>query len=199
MTQGDTMKKPLGLIGLSAALILTVASCSDTDTRSDGDQFNDADVAFAQDMIPHHQQAIEMAELATERAQDPEVKVLADGIIASQDREIDTMTDWLEAWGEDVSSTSGGTDHGDMAHGDMGNGDMTGMMSEEDMNALEKATGAEFDHMFLTMMMEHHQGAIEMSQTEQAEGESPDAIALAKTIESDQESEIDKMETLLAS
>ncbi|MBA3311005.1 MAG: DUF305 domain-containing protein [Nocardioidaceae bacterium] len=193
------MKKPLGLIGLSAAMILTVASCSDTDTRSDGDQFNDADVAFAQDMIPHHRQAIEMAEIATERAQDPEVKVLADDIIASQDREIDTMTDWLEAWGEDVSSTSGEMDHGDIDHGDMDPGDMAGMMSEEDMNALEMVAGDEFDQLFLTMMIEHHQGAVEMSQTEQAEGESPDAIALAKTIESDQESEIDKMETLLAS
>jgi uncharacterized protein (DUF305 family) len=74
---------------------------------------------------------------------------------------------------------------------------MPGMMSDEDMTALEKATGAEFDQMFLTMMIEHHEGAIEMARTEQADGEYADAKALAEDIETAQTEEIQTMQGLL--
>jgi hypothetical protein len=80
----------------------------------------------------------------------------------------ETMTGWLESWGEGVpDSIMGGNDHGAMDHGDM-----PGMMSEEQMATLEDASGAEFDELFLRMMIEHHEGAIEMAQIEQADGES---------------------------
>ncbi|MDO3398079.1 DUF305 domain-containing protein [Nocardioides sp. SOB44] len=184
-------------VAFAVVAALTVAGCgSDTDsndsTASNGAQFNDADVAFAQSMIPHHEQAVEMATMAQERASSTEVKQLADKIAAAQGPEIDTMTGWLEDWGQEVSSDSmGGMDHS--------GGDMPGMMSDTDMESLGAATGAEFDQMFLQMMIEHHTGAIEMAQTEQQDGENPDAIGLAEKIEADQTAEIAQMEDLLGS
>ncbi|MDN4175598.1 DUF305 domain-containing protein [Nocardioides sp. SOB77] len=191
------MKRTLMSVAFAVVAALTVAGCgSDTDsndsTASNGAQFNDADVAFAQSMIPHHEQAVEMATMAQERASSTEVKQLADKIAAAQGPEIDTMTGWLEDWGQEVSSDSmGGMDHS--------GGDMPGMMSDTDMESLGAATGAEFDQMFLQMMIEHHTGAIEMAQTEQQDGENPDAIGLAEKIEADQTAEIAQMEDLLGS
>ena len=191
------MKRTLMSVAFAVVAALTVAGCgSDTNstgsTDSGGGQFNDADVTFAQSMIPHHEQAVEMATMAQERASSPKVKQLADKIAAAQGPEIDTMTGWLEDWGQEVSSDSmSGMDHS--------GSDMSGMMSDDDMESLGTATGAEFDQMFLTMMIEHHTGAIEMAKTEQQDGENPDAIALAEKIEADQTAEIAQMEDLLGS
>lgn len=178
---------------LLAASLLTLAACGNEDDTDTSAGHNDADVTFAQEMIPHHQQAIEMAALADTRAESQEVKDLAADIEAAQDPEIETMTGWLESWGEDVpeEGMSG------MDHGDMSSEDMPGMMSEDEMTDLEGA-GAEFDQMFLTMMIEHHEGAIEMAQTEQADGEFPDAIELAENIETAQTAEVQTMQDLLA-
>ena len=189
------MRKTL-TAALLAASLLTLASCGgnedDTDTSAG---HNDADVTFAQQMIPHHEQAIEMAELATSRAESQEVKELAADIEAAQGPEIETMTGWLESWDEDVPD-DGMTG---MDHGDMSSDDMAGMMSDEDMGELENASGAGFDRMFLTMMIEHHQGAIEMAQAEKADGEYPDAMAMAEDIETAQTEEIQTMQELLGS
>ncbi len=189
------MKRTLMSITFAVVAALTVAGCgSDTDsndsTGSGGAQFNEADVTFAQQMIPHHEQAVEMATMAQERASSPEVKQLAAKIEAAQGPEIDTMTGWLEDWGQEAPSDSmGGMDHS--------GSDMSGMMSDAEMESMGAATGAEFDQMFLTMMIEHHTGAIEMAKTEQQDGENPDAIALAEKIEADQTAEIAQMEDLL--
>ena len=194
------MKRTLMSITLAVVAALTVAGCgSDTDsngstgsTESSDAKFNDADVTFAQQMIPHHEQAVAMATMAQEQASSTEVKQLAAKIAAAQGPEIDTMTGWLEDWGKEVSSDSeGGMDHS--------GSDMSGMMSDAEMESMGAATGAKFDQMFLTMMIEHHTGAIEMAQTEQQDGENPDAIALAKKIEADQTAEIAQMEDLLGS
>ncbi len=191
------MKRTLMSITFAVVAALTVAGCgSDTDsndsTGSGGAQFNEADVTFAQQMIPHHEQAVEMATMAQERASSPEVKQLAAKIEAAQGPEIDTMTGWLEDWGQEAPSDSmGGMDHS--------GSDMSGMMSDAEMESMGAATGAEFDQMFLTMMIEHHTGAIEMAKTEQQDGENPDAIALAEKIEADQTAEIAQMEDLLGS
>ncbi|SDN69480.1 DUF305 domain-containing protein [Geodermatophilus sp. DSM 45219] len=156
---------------------------------------DDADVTFVQGMIPHHRGALEMAQLADGRAEDPRVLELADRIEAAQQPEIETMTGWLEQWGEPVpEQTDAGTDHGSMGHD---SSDMEGM-SAEDMAALEAASGAEFDRMWLEMMIAHHRGAVEMAQTEIAEGSDPDAVALAREIADSQAAEIEEMETLLA-
>lgn len=148
--------------------------------------FNDADVMFAQMMIPHHRQAVQMAALADTRAADAEVKTLAAQIKAAQDPEIQTMTGWLSSLGKPAPAMSG------MSHG------MPGMMSDADMTKLEAATGKDFDKQFCTMMIAHHRGAVTMAQDELKHGANPDAKALAQRIITAQQAEIDTMNTILA-
>ena len=196
----ETKHKTLKLVTPLVALGLALTACGGGGSGSgaaSGDH-NDQDVSFATEMIPHHAQAVQMSEMAVENAQSQEVKDLAEDISAAQDPEIETMSSWLEAWGEDVPDTGG--DMGGMDHGGMdGMEDMPGMMSSEEMDELESASGSAFDEMFLSMMIEHHEGAIEMAQTEQADGEYPDAIDLAETIEETQTSEIETMKEILGS
>ncbi|WP_448061801.1 DUF305 domain-containing protein [Cellulomonas hominis] len=160
---------------------------SPTGTEETAD-FNDADVTFATDMIPHHRQAVEMANLAPSRAQNQQVMDLAMQIQDAQDPEIQTMSGWLTAWGKPVPE--------DMSGMDM-SGSMPGMMSAEEMSELEGMSGAEFDEMFLEMMIKHHQGAIRMAETELADVENPDAIALAQQVKAAQTAEIATMKGLL--
>jgi uncharacterized protein (DUF305 family) len=136
-----------------------------------------------------------MAQLAASRSSDPEVKQLAADIEAAQGPEIETMTGWLEEWGEDVPS---GGDMGDMDHSDMSDdGSMPGMMSDQQMADLSGATGMDFDMMFLATMTEHHQGAIEMAMEEQENGKNPDCIALAEQIETGQQDEVTDMQEMM--
>jgi uncharacterized protein (DUF305 family) len=163
---------------------------------------NAADVSFSQDMLVHHQGAIQMARMAEEQASTQQVKDLVKRIEAAQGPEIDEMTSWLKAWGEPVSpsNTTGNMDHssGSKGSGSMGSGAM-GMMTNEQMNQLMGAQGASFDRMFLEMMTTHHQGAIEMAKIEQTDGSSPQAIALAKSIETSQTAEVAEMAQMLKS
>lgn len=159
-----------------------------------------ADVRFAQQMIPHHVQAVEMAAMVPD-ASSPELRDLAAAIEAAQQPEIDRMTALLEAWGEEVpgAGASGGGGGGHEGHG--GSGDaagMDGMMSADDLEALGATTGPEFERTWLTMMIEHHQGAITMAEAELADGSDPDARALAQKIVDAQLAEITLMEQLLA-
>ncbi|MCW3839966.1 DUF305 domain-containing protein [Micromonospora yasonensis] len=153
--------------------------------------FGDADVMFAQMMIPHHRQAVAMAELAGSRAADPELKKLAGQIKAAQAPEIATMTGWLAAWGRPVPSASAGHGMPGMDHG------MPGMMSDAEMDKLGAASGTDFDRQFLTMMIAHHEGAITMAKDELARGENPDAKVLAEQIVTAQQGEIDTMKKML--
>ncbi|SEH03494.1 Uncharacterized conserved protein, DUF305 family [Nonomuraea solani] len=146
--------------------------------------FNDADVMFAQMMIPHHEQAVEMADLAATRASDPEVKELATKIKAAQDPEIQTMKGWLTGWGKPAPE-------GGMGH------DMPGIMSDEDMTKLKAAKGTKFDKLFAEQMIAHHNGAIDMARTEQANGADPTAKELAKTIETAQQAEVEQFQKIL--
>lgn len=152
--------------------------------------FNDADVTFAQMMIPHHEQAIEMSDSLLEKdGVDEQVRELAQQIKDAQQPEIDQMKDWLDQWGADESMGEMGHDMGDMGDG---------MMSEEDMGRLDDATGAEASSLFLEQMIMHHEGAIEMAEVEVENGENPDAVALAERIIEDQTNEIAEMQDLLA-
>ncbi|MFG1846505.1 DUF305 domain-containing protein [Micromonospora carbonacea] len=169
------------------------ATAAGTPTRGAA-AFGDADVMFAQMMIPHHRQAVEMAELAETRAADPEVKRLAAAIKAAQAPEIATMTGWLTGWGRPVPSPAPGHGH-DMPEMDH---EMPGMMSEADMAKLAGARGVGFDRQFLTMMIAHHEGAIAMAREELAEGANPAAKALAQQIATSQQGEIDQMRKILA-
>lgn len=151
--------------------------------------FNDADVMFAQMMIPHHQQAIEMADMILNKEGiDPGVLTLASDIKAAQQPEIDQLQSWLDEWGADMPDMDSmeGMDHGG------------GMMSEDDMAALEAATGAEASRLFLEQMTMHHEGAIEMAQDEVDNGQNPDAVEMAQTIVDTQTAEITEMQELLA-
>ncbi|WP_433380905.1 DUF305 domain-containing protein [Streptosporangium sp. CA-115845] len=155
-----------------------------TASQKPGASFNDVDVAFTQMMIPHHEQAVEMAKLAETRASDPEVKELAAKIEAAQGPEIATMTDWLSLWKAPAPEGHGGHV-------------MPGMMTEEDMVKLRAAKGARFDRMFAELMIAHHKGAITMAKTEQRDGADPKAKELARTIETAQQAEIEQMQELL--
>ncbi|MBO1741575.1 DUF305 domain-containing protein [Leifsonia sp. TF02-11] len=160
-------------------------STSSTDTVTS--DHNQADITFAMDMVPHHKQAIEMSDtLLAKQGVDPRVTDLAQKIKAAQQPEIDTMNGWLTTWGQK-------TDMGGM---DMGGG---GMMSQQDMDALKNASGADAAKLFLTQMIQHHQGAITMATTETGQGKATDAVTLAKKIAAAQTAEIATMKQLLAS
>ncbi|MEG9224880.1 DUF305 domain-containing protein [Aeromicrobium sp. Sec7.5] len=190
------MRKRLIAAAIAATAALALTACSDDDSSASlPDNVTEFDVTFAQEMIPHHEQATEMAALAQDRTTNPEILDIASRIEAAQDPEIETMTTWLQEWGVPEDSTN---EHSEMNHGQGSESSMPGMMSEDDMTALEDATGVEFDQMFLTMMIEHHEGAIVMAKTEIDSGTNPDAIALAEQIEAAQTAEIAEMEALLA-
>ena len=155
-------------------------------------EHNDQDTTFAQMMIIHHEGAIEMSQLAVEQADTPAVVALAERIAEAQGSEIDEMTAWLGAWGEDISPD----DHGGM---DMGGMDMNGMSQEEIMTQLDALSGAEFDQAFLEAMIAHHEGAMGMSEQQLADGQNPDAVTLAEKIIDDQQTEITEMQEILTS
>ncbi|MFB6689645.1 DUF305 domain-containing protein [Streptomyces virginiae] len=149
---------------------------------------NAADAAFAKGMIPHHRQAVEMADLAPSRVRSAEVKKLAEDIRKAQDPEIKTLSGWLTSWGEQVPA-EGAMDHS--AHG------TAGMMTAEQMDRLKAASGAAFDTAFMELMVEHHEGAVAMAKTEQAQGAFPAAKAMAEAIVTSQSAEIAQMNKLL--
>lgn len=163
------------------------APASASATASQG-KHSAADVAFAKGMIPHHRQAVEMADLAPGRAESAEVKKLAGEIKKAQDPEIKTLSGWLTSWGEEVPA------EGAMDHSMHGTG---GMMTAEDMDSLKKASGKAFDTAFMEMMIKHHEGAVEMAKTEKADGSFPDAKKMADAIITSQTAEISQMNSLL--
>ncbi|WP_040795645.1 DUF305 domain-containing protein [Nocardia higoensis] len=177
--------------GVTTTSVSAPAAPGTATTAVPAEAHNDADIAFAQQMIPHHQQAVMMAEMALMRSTDPQLIELAERIQAAQQPEIATMTAWLQAWGVPVM----GGGHGPGPHG--GGWPMPGMMNDEQMSHMGAATGAEFDRLWLTGMITHHEGAITMSRTELAEGAYPDAKAMAQHIIDGQQAEIDQMRDML--
>lgn len=166
------------------------------------EEHNDADVMFAQMMIPHHRQAVEMSEMMLSKdGISPEITDLATRIKDAQGPEIETMTGWLEAWDQPMEPEGGTEDHdmGSMGS-DMGSDSesMEGMMNEDQMSDLEAAEGDEASRMFLESMTAHHEGAIKMAQDEIDNGQNPEATELAETIVATQQTEIDEMKELLA-
>lgn len=199
----------LSAFPIAAALVFGLAACGSDDATSadtaadttpavtetsgatNGDAaLNDADAEFLQGMIAHHEQAVEMAEIALDptRGAGPEVLDLARRIQAAQEPEIEQMTAWLVAAGLPLTmDESGGHDMSSMA----------GMMSADDMDALAVATGADFDRMWLEMMIAHHEGAIIQSEAVVASGLNPEVRALAEQIIRDQRAEIAEMQALV--
>lgn len=180
------------LVPIIVLVALVGAACGDDDPSIDSGaaatDHNAADVEFAQGMIPHHEQAVEMADMAIAKAADQAIKDLATTIKQAQGPEIITMRGWLDGWGEGAAEAGG---HG----ADMDTSG--GMMSDQEMGELDKASGAAFDRLFLTMMIRHHEGAIDMAKAELDEGTYPPAKALATQITTSQAAEIDVMKGLL--
>ena len=189
------------LAALAAALFLSSCDSPASDGHTDPEHseessvaaepagFNADDVAFATNMIPHHQQAVEMSALVPDRSTNPEVIQLAERISAAQGPEIEALKVFLVQWKENPDSNSGHGGHGNMA--------MEGMVDAPTMAKLGSLNGAEFDTLWLQSMIGHHQGAIEMAKAEIANGENVDAIGMAKTIVDTQQAEIDQMKQML--
>ncbi|WP_326583096.1 DUF305 domain-containing protein [Streptomyces sp. NBC_00481] len=204
-----TLARRVAVVAASATAALVLAACggdgadghtagghgsasSSASSPTSAGAHNAQDVSFAQGMIPHHRQALEMAGLAADQASSAEVKDLAARVEKAQDPEIETMTGWLKAWGEDVPS---GAEMPGMDHS--GGAGMPGMMGGKDMAELEKASGTAFDTLFLTMMVEHHEGAVEMATAEKKKGAYGPATAMADDIVTAQTAEIAEMKKLL--
>ncbi|MFF9344492.1 DUF305 domain-containing protein [Streptomyces sp. NPDC014773] len=160
-----------------------LATGSGSGAPSAAGAFNDADVMFAQMMIPHHQQALEMAKLADGRAEDADVKKIVAAVEQAQDPEIQKMKAWLKGWGKPESAGMGHS--------------MAGMMSEQDMKDLSVAKGKDFDRTFAELMIAHHEGAVEMARTEQKDGENAEAKALAGEVVRTQAAEIAELRKIL--
>lgn len=207
-----TNKARLATVAGSVVLALTLTACggaaeeatpaqstdpTNTPSQSPGGtnvidaDHNEADTAFAQMMIVHHEGAIEMAELAVERAATNEVRTLAEGIAATQGPEIERMTSWLETWGENPAPA------GDMAGMDHSGMDMGGLDQDAAMEELQSLSGTKFDRRFLELMTEHHRGAVEMAEAQLRAGQNPEALELAQQIIDDQTTEIALMATML--
>jgi uncharacterized protein (DUF305 family) len=150
--------------------------------------YNADDVAFATDMIPHHQQAVELSAMVPDRSTNGELIALAQQVSAEQQPEINVMKVFLVQWNENPDTSSGHEGHGNT---------MAGMVDEATMTKLKSLTGAEFDKLWLESMISHHQGAIEMAKAEIANGDNVDAKALAKNIVTTQEAEIGQMKQML--
>ncbi|WP_328316016.1 DUF305 domain-containing protein [Streptomyces sp. NBC_00388] len=195
--------------GAAAALALALTACGSSGgdhasasghDRASGaaapapGKFDQADIAFAQMMIPHHQQAVSMARLAGGRASDGQVKSLAVDIEKAQGPEIRTMKGWLASWGKPASPSADHSMPG-MRHGS--GASMPGMMTGEAMSALKAARGHDFDRKFTEMMIGHHRGAITMAQEERRNGSNAAARKLAAAVIEDQRAEVGTMRKIL--
>ena len=214
--EGFVVRKTLIISGITLASALLLGACGGADSGSAsmpgmqsgapvagaGQQagHNPDDVAFVQQMIPHHTEAVDMAKLVASRSKNPQFIDLASRIEKGLDPGIQQMQGWLTAWNASMpgmSSSSMPGMSGDSMPG-MSGGSMPGMMSAGEMKQLEQAKGAEFDKMWVDMMIKHHQGAIDMAKTELTKGSSTDAKALAQKIIDAQQAEITEMQGLLS-
>lgn len=205
----STLTRKTTIIATGAALsALVLAGCGSSSTTKAGPSHstalptasfgpaasgphNDADVTFVTDMLPHHAQAVEMADMALGRDANTEVKALAAQIKGAQAPEIAAMSGWLAGWGQPIPA-SGHT------MGGMGSSmESEGMMSDDEMTSLDAASGTAFAKKWLTDMTTHHKGAVAMAKTELMDGQNTEAKALASRIIASQSVEISTMSKLL--
>ena len=179
---------PVGLAGCASADQPTANNASSPAAAPSAADVNDADVAFAQQMIPHHEQAVELSDLLLAKDDvDPDLVSVAEAIKAAQQPEIATMRTWLTDWGR-PATPSGHEGHG---------GSAGGMATEADLQRLRDGDTAEAERLFLELMITHHQGAITMAKAELEQGRHPAALALAQAVIDTQQAEITTMNTLL--
>ncbi|MEK0415459.1 MAG: hypothetical protein RL352_856 [Actinomycetota bacterium] len=194
------MKKTLSLMAVALVAVLAACGSNSSDTAGGSDAttasttatntFNDADVMFAQMMIPHHEQAIEMSDMALDPTMgaSEEILDLAAQIKDAQDPEITQMKNLLMAWNKPEAADSG-MDHSSM---------MSGMMSSDEMAELGKKMGKDFDVAWAEAMIAHHEGAIEMANTVLDDGTNADIRALAQAVIKGQQAEIETLRSLVA-
>ncbi|OMH34537.1 hypothetical protein BGP79_03775 [Tersicoccus sp. Bi-70] len=158
-------------------------SPSGTGSAAAADAHNNADVMFAQMMLPHHEQAVQLSDIVLAKTgMKAEITALAKRIKAAQTPEIATMTSWLSAWN---APTTASMDHG-----------MSGMVSAADVTALRDADGATAGTLFLTQMIGHHEGAVAMAKDQVTSGQNREAVALAQRVITSQSAEITEMKAL---
>lgn len=195
----NRIARRLGATTIALAMAGALAACSDSSAGnpptvsssadvSSSAPANDAaragDVMFAQMMIPHHQQAVEMADIALEKTSASEqVRALATEIKAGQDPEIKTMEGWLKDWGESAPAAT--MDHGS-----------GGMMTKAEMDELMAAEGAEFDSLWVALMIKHHEGAVVMAEEVLSTTQNPDVKSLAEAVVKAQTQEIARMKAM---
>ena len=173
--------------------VLLLGACAAPDERP----YDDADVLFATEMIPHHQQAVAMAALAPAHGASRPVQAVASQISAEQIPEIAQLRGMLAEWGQSAPTAApvgGMSGMGGGAPADAA----PGMMTADEMTQLEAAGGPAFDRAFLQMMITHHQGALTMAKAELADGRDPDATLMAQNISDAQQASIELMQRLLA-
>jgi len=196
-----SMTCPLAaLAALTAALFLSSCSTSASDSHADHPEtdqpvitgqpagYNADDVAFAANMIPHHQQAVDLSAMVPDRCTNAGLVALADQISAAQQPEINVMKVFLVQWNENPDTNSGHAGHGSTTQG---------MVDAATMTKLESLSSEEFDELWLASMISHHQGAIEMAKAEVANGDNVDAKTVANNIVTTQEAEIGQMKQML--
>ena len=184
-------------LALSLTATLLLAACGSHSSHSNTNAtavensasatgFNDADVMFAQMMIPHHEQAIEMSDMALDPTTQASKEIidLATQIKAAQDPEIKQMKDLLTAWSQPLTA--------EMDHGSK----MDGMLSMDDMEKLGALKGPDFDYLWAQSMIAHHEGAIDMAEVVLDDGSNAEALTLANAIVSAQATEIDILKTI---
>lgn len=201
----------VGRFVVAALTVVVMAGCaSPSDVRagisSDGSDFDNADVTFATSMVPHHAQAVMMAQMAPAHGASAHVRELAQQIIAEQIPEIVQMQDLLSDWGRPAAPTAAMSSSGGMpGMGRMPGMDGTGaalalaqgMMSDQQMQALTTSGGPAFDRLFLQMMILHHNGGVAMARTELSDGQNTDAQTIAENISDSQLAQITLMQQLL--
>jgi uncharacterized protein (DUF305 family) len=192
---------------LALAALMGLAACGGGEgpgptarhTAANGTVFADADVTFATSMIQHHAQSLALIDLLVDRDVDDDLSALSDVIRERQGGEIERLAGWLDDWDQAVPETV--RDHAN-AHGggdgsaDLGE-DLPGAISTDQLQALESATGDEFERRWLELMVEHHDGALDLTDSETADGAYPPAVRLARAIASDSNSETESMTDLL--
>lgn len=193
------------LVALVTAVLLgswALTGCGGGDADAATDH-NAADVAFVDAMIPHHQQALEMVAMTEGRDLDPEFSALAEDLRAAQQAELDLMRRWQQDWAaRDADADDDGPDDpgaGGTSQDGMGmGGDLAGMMTSAQLADLARAPDGSFRRLWLQSMIEHHQGALGMAETEIAAGRAPDTVELARSIRDTQQGEVTRMQALLA-
>ncbi|WCI07940.1 DUF305 domain-containing protein [Arthrobacter sp. OVS8] len=198
------MKKTLTISAAAIAAVIALAGCSAGSSSSGSSMpgmdhstgsampgpnaaadHNGSDTMFAQAMIPHHAQAVEMSDIILKKqGVDARITALATKIKAAQAPEIDKMTGWLGDWDEPTQAPGGHS--------------MTGMMSGDDLTKLDAAQGTDAAKLFLSQMIAHHEGAVEMANAEVRSGKNAEAVQLAKDIAASQTTEIADMKDLIA-